>query len=66
MDLLHHEVLEAFLLSRRCIPVDLYRCLLDDITVEVIECGLACFEACHLEIVDIVDAPGVLEDSGYV
>ena len=66
MDLLHHEMLESVLLGSGSIPVDNHLLFFDDITVKVIECCLSGFDACHLEISDIVNVAGILEDRGNI
>ena len=62
VDLLHHEVLIAALVSCFCGEGDLHLFLLDHVAVEVIEYRLAGRQSGHLQVADIVDLIGVVKD----
>ena len=65
-DLLHHEVLIAALFGALCIPIDMDLAFVDDVAVEVIECGFPRLQARHLQIVDIVDVARMLEHGRHI
>ena len=66
MDFLHHEVLEAGLLRRLGIPLNLHRFLGDLVAVQVVEGDLPRAQPGHLQIADVVHRAGVLQDGGDI
>ena len=65
-DLLHHEVLISALFGTLRIPIDMDLAFVDDVAVEVIECGFPRLQARHLQIVDVVDVARMLEHGGHI
>ena len=62
VDLLEHEMLIAALFGGLGVPGDLGGLVLDHIAVQVIENDLARGEARHLEIADVIDRAGMLQN----
>ena len=60
VDLLHHEVLIAALLSCRCVPLDGLRLLLDLVAVQIIKCNAVLRQSCELKIIDVIDLARVV------
>ena len=66
MDFLHHKVLEAAPLRRLRGECHLHRLPLDLVAVQVVEHGLSRRQPCKLQIADIVDGSGVLQDRRHI
>ena len=66
MDFLHHEVLISTLFCCLSIPVNSCKFFLDFITIKIIECSLATFKACHLQVPDIIYISCIFKDSRYI
>ena len=66
MDLFHHKMLKASLLSRFRIPFNLSRLFLDFFTIEIVEMRLARCQSGKLQISNIINLSGVFEDCRHI
>ena len=66
MDLLHHEMLKTALFGRLGIPGDLHGFFLNLITVQIVKMRLTGSELCKLQIVYVIYAAGIFQDSGNI
>ena len=66
MDFLEHEVGVAALLGRFGVPLNLHRLLFDLLAVDVVKVDGAGRQLRHLQVADVVDGAGAVQDGRYV
>ena len=66
VDFLHHEMLVAALFRSFRIPFDFRQLFFNLFPIQVVEMDLPRRQSGHLQIADVVDAPGVLQNSRNV
>ena len=66
MDFLDHEMLEAAFFGDRSVPFDPAERLVHHIAVQIEESHALSGQARHLEIVDVIDIPGIFQDGRHV